>query len=92
MVHTGLNEKLKYGILPICAAIATKLENIMVKPHEQNCAHDDFYSKIPYNIKHFRSLGEMGVVCSIVSVKVKIEDQGMTCMLLGYAQNHTSGT
>ena len=34
----------------------------------------------------------MGVVCSIVNVKAKLEDQGMMCMLLGYSQNHMGGT
>ena len=93
MVHEGLNEKLKYGLWPIWAATTSKLENTMVKPHEEKCAHVNFYRKIPYNTKHFRTLGEMGVVCSIiVSVRCNKEDKGMTCMLLGYAQNHTSGT
>ena len=34
----------------------------------------------------------MGFVYSIVNVKDNLEYQGMTCMLLGYAQNYTGGT
>ena len=34
----------------------------------------------------------MGVVRSIATVKARLEDQGKTCMFLGYAQNNTGGT
>ena len=34
----------------------------------------------------------MKVLRSIISVKSKLEDQGITCILLGYAQNHKGGT
>ena len=34
----------------------------------------------------------MRVVKSIDMVKIDMEYQGNTCMLLGYAQNHTDGT
>ena len=32
------------------------------------------------------------MVHSIVSIKTKLEDRGIKCMLLGYDQNHMSGT
>ena len=34
----------------------------------------------------------MGVVHSIISVKSKIEYQGITCMFLGYVKNHMDST
>ena len=34
----------------------------------------------------------MGVVCNIARATAKIKSRGMTCMLLGYTQNHTGST
>ena len=47
MVHELLHENLKTNIWPKCAAIATKLKNIMVNPYGEKCAHEKFYGKIP---------------------------------------------
>ena len=46
MAHSGLHENLKNGLFTKCAAITTKLENIMVNPQEENYAYEKFYSKI----------------------------------------------
>ena len=43
MAHTGLHENLKAGIWPKCAANTTKLENIMVNPHEEKYANKKIY-------------------------------------------------
>ena len=45
MVHAGLHENLKTGLWQECVATATKLENIMVNPHEEKCVHEKFYGK-----------------------------------------------
>ena len=42
--------------------------------------------------KYLNYFVEMLVVCSIATVKSKLEDQGKTCMFLGYAQNHIGST
>ena len=42
--------------------------------------------------KNIKTLGEMGVLIRIIRVKSKLEYQEMTCMLLGYAQNHSIST
>ena len=42
--------------------------------------------------KGLRTFGVMGVVQSIFNIKFKVEDQVMTCVFLGFAQNHTGGT
>ena len=36
MTHVRIHENLKTGIWPKCAATATKLKNIMIKPHKGN--------------------------------------------------------
>ena len=46
MIHAVLHENLKTGLSPECTATATKLENIMVNPHKEKCAHEKFYGKI----------------------------------------------
>ena len=87
MAHSGIYENLKTGLWPECAANATKLENIMVKPHKEKCAHEKFYGKIPDYAKYLRNFIKTGVVCSIATVREKLEDLGNTCMLIGYAKN-----
>ena len=46
MVHTGLNDTLKTGLWPECAATVTELENILVNLHKEKCAYDKFYVNI----------------------------------------------
>ena len=45
----------------------------------------------PEFIKHLRNFGEMGVVRSISRIKSNLENPGMKCMFLEYAQNHEVG-
>ena len=55
--NTGLHENLKTVLWPKCVATVTKLENIMVNPHEEKCAHERFYGKIPDYAKYLRTFG-----------------------------------
>ena len=57
MAHIGLHENLKNGIWPKCAATKTKLENIMVNPHEEKIAHKKFYERMPDYEKYLSTLG-----------------------------------
>ena len=91
MAHAGLHENLNTGLCSKCTATTTKSENIMVKPHEEKCAHKNFYEKIREYAKYLRNFGEMGFVRSIATVKEKPENLGKTCMFLDYAKNHTGG-
>ena len=75
----GLNENPKASIWPKCAATTDKLENIMVKPHEEK-----FYDKISDYTRYLRPLVEIGVVRSTVNVKDNIDNGGIMCMFLGY--------
>ena len=45
MAHTKIHENIKTSLCKKCAATATKLENIMVNPHEEKCFHERFYGK-----------------------------------------------
>ena len=57
MAHEGLNKNLKTGLWSKYATTATKLENIIVKPHGEKCAHDKFYGKMPDYERYLRTLG-----------------------------------
>ena len=57
MVHALLHEKLSTVLWPECAATATKLENIMVNPDEEKCAHEKLYGEIPDYTKYLRNFG-----------------------------------
>ena len=57
MLHAGLHENLNNGICPKCAATTTKIENIMVNPHKEKCAHHKFYRKMSDYAKCLRTLG-----------------------------------
>ena len=46
----------------------------MVNLHEEKCAYYKVYSKMTDYEKYLKTFGEMGVVCSTVSVKEKTED------------------
>ena len=45
MAYTGLQGNLKTGPWPKCEATTTKLDNVMVNPLKEKCAHEKFYGK-----------------------------------------------
>ena len=85
MVLTGIHGNLKTNFNPNAWKPITNLKKIMVNPHGEKCAHDKFYGKLLDYTKHYRNFGEIGVVCSIVNTKNKLDNQGMKSILLGYA-------
>ena len=92
MAHAGQHENLNTGPWKKCATTATKLEDIITNPHKEEFTHKYFYGNIPYYAKHFKTLVEISVVHSIITVKSKLEDRFMKCMFLVYAQNHNGST
>ena len=46
--RAGIYENLNTYIWPECTATVEKPENIMVNLHEEKCAHEKFYGKIPW--------------------------------------------
>ena len=69
MVQAGLHKNLRTDLCPECTATTTKLENIMVNPHEEKWKHENFYGKIPEYSKSLRTFGEIGVVRSFATIK-----------------------
>ena len=74
MAKAIIHEKLKISIWTKCAATATKPENIIVNPHNGKFTHEKFYGKMPYYKKHLKTVLEILVVRSIVTIKAKVED------------------
>ena len=68
MAHSGLNEKINTGLWTKWAANATKLESIMANMHKEKCAHKNFCGNIPDYAISSKTLEEMGVLQSIVSI------------------------
>ena len=75
MAHMGLHENLNTGPWTECALAMTKLENNIVKPHEEKITHETFYISFTDYVKHLKHLGEMGVVHIIISVKYNMYNQ-----------------
>ena len=57
MVHMGPHENINTGLCTKCAETNTNIENIMVNPYEEKCAHEKFYGKIPDNKNYLRTFG-----------------------------------
>ena len=57
MEHMVLHENINTGLFTKCAATANKLENIMINSHEEKCAHEKLYVKIPVYAKYLRTFG-----------------------------------
>ena len=64
----------------------------MIKPQEEKCVDKKFYKRMQDYAKHLMTFWKMGVLRSINNIKSKLEDQGRTCMFLGYAQKYTGST
>ena len=64
----------------------------MVNPNKEKFTYDKLYGKIPDYAKYLKTFVEMGYVHSIVNIKYKLEYQGITCLFLRYAKDHTGGT
>ena len=92
IVHAGVYENLTTGTWTKCVAKATKLENIMVNAHKVKWTYTKLNSKMSYYKKSLKTSGEMGVLRSIISVKYRIEDQGVIFILLSYTHNNIEGT
>jgi hypothetical protein len=72
-----------------CAAVATKLENIIVKGHDDITAHEKFYGVTPTLINHLRTFGEIAIVHDGKKIRGKLTNHGIPCMFIGYPDDHS---
>ena len=76
--NSRLDKILKTGLHPECAAVMTKLENTMVKPHEDKRDYEKLCGNMPGYRKCLRTFEEIGFISIIFNVKSKLEDQVIT--------------
>jgi hypothetical protein len=71
-----------------CAAVVTKLENIIVKEHNDVSSHEKFYGVTPTLINHLRTFGEIAIVHDGKKIRGKLTNHGIPCMFIGYPDDH----
>jgi hypothetical protein len=72
-----------------CAAVITKLENIIVKENNDGSSHEKFYEVTPTLINHLRTFGEIAIVHDgNKKIRGKLAYHGIPCMFIGYPDDH----
>ena len=91
LIQAGLESKYKGEFWCEVISTATKLDNIMVRPERTKPPHTLFYGKDAKYMRCLRTFGEMAVVAIHEGKKMrsKLDDRGKTCMLVGYADDHS---
>ena len=91
MIAAGIPRDKRYLVGHKAFETATKLDGLIpvevngtIKPRIEHWS-----GKVPDYSKHLRVWGEAGTVKTRTKTTPKIEDRGVTCMLVGYADNHT---
>ena len=91
LIQAGLESKYKGEFWCEVISTATKLDNIMVRPERTKPPHTLFYGKDAKYMRCLRTFGEMAVVAIHEGNKMrsKLDDRGKTCMIVGYADDHS---
>ena len=71
------------------ASTATRLDNILVNVKGEETPHKKFFKTEPSYTSHLRILCEIAVSKDPDTFNNKLEPKGRTCMMLGYAENHS---
>ena len=91
LIQAGLEPKYKEEFWCEVISIATKLDNVMVRPERTKPPHTLFYGEDAKYARSLRTFGEMAVVAIHEGKKMrsKLDNRGKTCMFVGYADDHT---
>ena len=91
LIQVGIDSKGKGEFWCEVITIATKLDNIMVRPERTKPPHTLFYGKDAKYMRCMRTFGEMAVIAIHEGKKMrsKLDDRGKTCMFVGYADGHS---
>ena len=91
LIQAGLEPKYKEEFWCEVISTATKLDNTMVRPERTKPRHTLFYGEDPKYARGLRTFGEMAVVAIHEGKKMrsKLDNRGKTCMVVGYADDHT---
>jgi len=76
------------------ASTATKIDNLLIRKGKKKSPYFCFYKKPTFYEKHLQTFGEKGVVTKSIrkDLKSKLENRGILCTFIGYAQDHTGDT
>ena len=91
-IYSGINHKRFWAE---AANTATDIDNMLVKQGETSNPFQKFFGKGVKSIIQMNSakiFGEMVVVAKRNKVKAKLDDRDKTCIWLGYAKDHATGT
>ena len=91
LIQAGIDAKGKGEFWCEVISTATELDNIMVRPERAKPPHTLFYGKDAKYIKDMIAFGEMAVITIHEGKKMssKLDSRGKTCMLVGYAYDHS---
>ena len=91
LIQAGLESKYKGEFWYEVISTATKLDNIMVRLERTKPPHTLFYGKDAKYMRCLRTFGEMAVVAIHEGKRMrsKLDDIGKTCMIVGYADDHS---
>ena len=84
-------EELRHRLWAECASTATKLENVVVKKGLMP-PYKAFFDKDPPFLDHIQVFGRIGVVHDAQKIRSKLENRGVPCMFVGYADHHAGDT
>ena len=91
LIQAALEAKYKEEFWCEVISTATKLDDIMVRPERTKTPHTMLYGEDAKYARSLRKFGEMAVVAIHEGKKMgsKLGNRGKTCMLVGYADDHT---
>ena len=91
MIEANVPEEMRYVIQHKAMETAGKLDGLIMKNINGviKSRVEHWSGKMPSYSKYLREWGEAGVVKTKTNTTPKLADRGVTCMLVGYADNHT---
>ena len=93
MNQAGFNTKVRKILWAECVRTATMMENSTRDEVGEQSPIEKMYGKLPTWMYELRTFGEIAVVSeNTAGFKDKLEDRGRVCMMVGYSDNHPSGT
>jgi hypothetical protein len=73
-----------------CAALATILDNVLIRKDTKRTPHMMFHNKDPLWIKQLKPFGTMAIVKNNVKIQSKLRNRGYAAIYLGPAENHSA--
>ena len=94
MNYCGIEKSFWRGHWTETAMMAIQIHNVLIKNYATKTPFEKSFGENLEYAKYLRTFGEMGVVTYRKGFRkgTKVDNKGRSCMLLGYAVDHSSGT